>query len=79
MSYARAARRRAARGREPQEPPDQPHGGVFGTLDNGRAWSVLFPTTAEAERFLTLLGPPPATEDRLRAALRIMGKGLRDG
>ena len=76
MSYTRASRRRAARG---QEPPDQPYGGVFGTLDDGRAWAVRFSTTAEAERFLTLLGPPPATEDRLRAALRIVGKGLRDG
>jgi hypothetical protein len=74
MSYSRASRRRAARGQGPQDEP--PHGGVFGTLDDGRPWSVLFSTTVEAERFLILLGPPPASLERLQAALRVMKRGL---
>jgi hypothetical protein len=89
MSYARAARRRASRqgqgsgasGTSAWTPPDSgpPHGGVIGTLDDGRAWVVRFPTTGEAERFLFILGPPPASEERLQAALKVMGRGLRHG
>lgn len=79
---SRAERRRAGRhaAREsssPWSPPAPPHGGVVGTLEDGRAWSVRFPTTGEAEYFLTILGPPPASEERLQAALRVMAKGLR--
>jgi hypothetical protein len=89
MSYARAARRRASRQRQgsgasgtsawtlPDSGP--PHGGVIGTLDDGRAWVVRFPTTEEAGRFLSILGPPPASEERLRAALKVMGRGLHHG
>lgn len=68
---ARAARRREARGFS-AEPPQ---GGVFGRLDDGRFWTVRFPTAEESRRFLSLLGPPPASEDRLQAALNAMGKG----
>jgi hypothetical protein len=70
MSVARAERRRAKReaARRPSNEP--PHGGAFGGLDDGRWWRVIFPTTQQAERFLQLLGPPPASEARLRAALK---------
>lgn len=59
MSAARAERRRAKReaARRPYNEPQ--HGGVFGRLDDGRWWRVMFPTTQQAERFLQLLGPPP--------------------
>src|ERR1700722_11135704 len=73
----RRAARHAARGSVSWEPP--PHGCVVGTLDDGRAWIVRFPTTSEAEQFLEILGPPPATEARLQTALKIMGKGARHG
>lgn len=83
MSYARAARRRHARssGIRAPNPSDSgpPHGGVLGTLDDGRAWVAHFPTTGEAEPFLSILGPPPASEERQRAALKFMGRGLRHG
>jgi hypothetical protein len=90
MSYARAARRRASRqgqgsgasGSSAWIPPSDSgplHGGVFGTLDDGRFWRVCFPTAEEAQQFLSLLGPPPATEERLQTALKAMGRGLRDG
>jgi hypothetical protein len=83
VSYARAARRRNARssGIRAPNPSDSgpPHGSVIGTLDDGRAWVVHFPTTGDAERFLSLLGLPPASEERLQAALKVMGRGLRHG
>jgi hypothetical protein len=81
MSAARAERRRAARAadprrhRRPWEPPAEPHGCVILTLDDDRACVVGFPTTGEAERFLAILGPAPATEQRLQAALKAVGKG----
>jgi hypothetical protein len=82
----RAARRRLANHRRrprPWEVRADPrnnsgeYGGVFGTLNDGKAWIVRFPTTGDAERFLSILGPPPATEERLQAALKLMGKGVR--
>jgi hypothetical protein len=67
----RAERRRAAHEarREPQ------HGAVYGQLDTGEVWSVLFPTTREAQTFLRLLGPPPATRARLNSAMRRLRGG----
>jgi hypothetical protein len=89
MSYARAARRRASRqgqgsgasGTSAWTPPDNgpPHGGVIGTLDDGRYWAVHFSSAADARRFLAILGPPPASEERLQAALKVMGGGLHHG
>ncbi len=32
-----------------------------------------------AERFLSILGPPPASEERLQAAFKVMGRALRHG
>jgi hypothetical protein len=82
MSAARAERRRAARhaarGSGPWLPPASEYGGVFGTFTDGKVWSVHFPTTGEAKRFLTILGPPPATIDRIQAAVKIV-KGERHG
>jgi hypothetical protein len=86
MSYARSERRREARegrrGRRAQSPgawtpPDaEPrHGGVVGRLDDGRFWTVFFAEHDKAVQFLTILGPPPATEERLNAALKAVGKG----
>ena len=72
----RRAARAAARGAASRQTP--PHGGVFGTLDDGRPWSVLFPTNAEAERFLKILGPPPATvNDRGNGTPDFHRKGTR--
>lgn len=78
MSVARAERRRQARSsrrRPPSPHVGEPEGGTVGTLDDGREWSIRFPTATEARRFLTILGPPPATEARLHAALAILRKG----
>jgi hypothetical protein len=82
----RAERRRAANPRRrprPWEPPADPrnksgdYGGVTGILDDGRVWAVHFATTAEARRFLSILGPPPATEAGLRSAARKFGRELK--
>ena len=78
MSAARAIRRRETRGHIKGPGVLRPvgsHGGVIGRLDDGRHWTVLFPSDEEARRFLILLGPPPASEARLQAALYAMGKG----
>lgn len=71
---ARAERRRAAReaARSTRPEPSLKHGGVIGRLDDGRTWVVCFNTVDTAQRFLQLLGPPPASEPRLRAALKDM-------
>jgi hypothetical protein len=89
MSYARAARRRASRQGQGSgasrasawTPPDSgpPHAGVVGTLDGGTYWAVHFPSAAEARRFLSILGSPPASQERLRAALKVMGRALHHG
>ena len=78
MSYARAARRRETRGYTTGPGVLKPVGllgGVVGRLDDGRHWTVLFPSEEEAHRFLVLLGPPPASEASLQAALYAVGKG----
>jgi hypothetical protein len=63
----------------PETPDAEPrHGGVFGRLDTGEYWSVQFPTTEEAQKFLRLLGPAPATKARLDDALSRI-KGLANG
>jgi hypothetical protein len=78
MSYARAERRRAADPRQrsrPWEPPAINHR-VVGVLDDDRPWTINFPTAAHARRFLEILGEPPATERRLRAAMRVLKREL---
>lgn len=80
MSYARAARRREARGFITCPGVLRsvgPQSGVVGRLDDGRPWTVIFPSDEEARRFLVLLGPPPASEARLQAALKAVGKCVR--
>jgi hypothetical protein len=69
---ARAERRRAQRDANRSLEAEPKQGGVFGSLNDGRSWVVLFLSTDHAERFLQLLGPPPATETRLREALKEM-------
>jgi hypothetical protein len=51
--------------------------GVVGVLDDSRAWSAMFASPAEARSFLKALGPPPASEERLRTALRMFGQELK--
>lgn len=70
MTAARAERRRAQREVKRSSNNEPQRGGVFGRLNDGRVWTVRFQTSEQAERFLQVLGPPPATEDRLRKALK---------
>jgi hypothetical protein len=82
-SHDKTAARRASRQAEriktsslaSAAPEERLHGAVFGRLDNGDYWAVHFPTTDEAERFLRLLGPPPATKARLDAAMAALREG----
>jgi hypothetical protein len=70
MSAARAARRREARDNARRTELRQ-HGGVVGRLDDGRYWHFHFHTVFDAQAFLKALGPPPASETRLKTALRL--------